>query len=291
LSKGIQNPDRIPPFLFVKLQQIVGKRVNYGYRPQNDDWDVLVVIDACRFDLFQEVVADHEIAEKLSIIEPVYSCATMTQEWVERTLNAAPDSYLKELSVVSGTGHIDAHCDTSRFGGHTLLWKYAHETKLTVLPDLVTNEAIRAYRQHQTDRLYIHYVQPHAPFLHAIDKYDERSSGKANVWNELKLGNISRKQVWADYSKNLRVVLDHVITIIENVDGRVVITSDHGNLLGKYNLYGHPPWLLIPALKRVPYAVAQGENSEDYDIKHINDFEDYDRTSMEEHLHNLGYKI
>jgi hypothetical protein len=290
LNGAVRNPGRIPPFLFVKAQQAVGKKINYGYRPQDDEWDVLIVIDACRFDLFEEVVADHEIAEKLDTVESVYSCATMTQEWVERTLDAAPDSYLEELFVVAGTGHIDAHCDTNRFGGYAPLWEYSHREKLTALPNLLTNETIRAHRQNNSDRLYAHYVQPHAPFLHCVGKYNEQEGGKTAVWRELKRGNVTKSEVWDDYAQNLRTVLDHVVTVIENVEGKIVITSDHGNLLGEYGVYGHPPYLLVPALKRVPYAVAQGERGDDYEIKDIEEFEGYERASMEDHLQNLGYK-
>jgi hypothetical protein len=49
---------------------------------------------------------------------------------------------------------------------------------------------------------------------------------------------------------------------LENVDGRVAITADHGNLLGEWGLYGHPLSTPVPALITVPWAETTGVDQE-----------------------------
>lgn len=36
--------------------------------------------------------------------------------------------------------------------------------------------------------------------------------------------------------------LDEVETVIENLLGKVVVTSDHGNGMGEWGVYAHPRW-------------------------------------------------
>jgi hypothetical protein len=58
------------------------------------------------------------------------------------------------------------------------------------------------------------------------------------------------------YEENLELVLKEVKEIVDKVEGKVLITADHGELLGEYRLYAHPnkprktkvtevPWLEI----------------------------------------------
>jgi hypothetical protein len=38
--------------------------------------------------------------------------------------------------------------------------------------------------------------------------------------------------VWEAYLDNLRYVLDNIEELLQNVDGKVVISADHGELFG-----------------------------------------------------------
>jgi len=56
------------------------------------------------------------------------------------------------------------------------------------------------------------------------------------------------------YEHNLRVVLSYVSRLVEKLrGGKIVITSDHGELLGERGMYGHPPWMRVPELIEVPW--------------------------------------
>jgi hypothetical protein len=60
------------------------------------------------------------------------------------------------------------------------------------------------------------------------------------------------------YKENLRHVLKNVEDLLEIINGKTVITSDHGNLIGDrlspipVRGYGHPSGLRAPELVKDP---------------------------------------
>lgn len=68
----------------------------------------------------------------------------------------------------------------------------------------------------------------------------------AEKWGDEKLRDL--------YEGNLRIVLEEVQKLLENLDGNIIVTADHGDLLGENGIYGHGfeedklkevPWLEI----------------------------------------------
>lgn len=59
------------------------------------------------------------------------------------------------------------------------------------------------------------------------------------------------------YQRNLEIVLKEVKKLVTRLPGKIVITSDHGELLGENNLYGHPPWSDHLNLKQIPWFVCE----------------------------------
>lgn len=57
------------------------------------------------------------------------------------------------------------------------------------------------------------------------------------------------------YEENLKIVLSYVSRIINKLSGRIVVTSDHGELLGENNMFGHPSGAKIPILIIVPWLI------------------------------------
>ncbi|MFW6265768.1 MAG: hypothetical protein ACOC2A_03220, partial [Halanaeroarchaeum sp.] len=139
-----------------------------------------------------------------------------------------------------------------------------------VPPWAVTDRAIAAARDRDPDRLVVHYMQPHHPFVPdplAVDDGLVRNSthsNPSNPWVALRRGEITTERVWEAYEANLRYVLEDVETLVENVAGRVSITADHGNLFGEWGLYGHPMSVPAPAVLTVPWAETTGEDRRTY---------------------------
>jgi hypothetical protein len=227
-------------------------------------------------------------------VEPVYSCASATPIWLSRTFENGPPEDVADTHYVSCTGFSTRVANVG-LNAIDEVWRYAvdHEFGIT-RPEALTDAAIDAIRGGESGHYVVHYVQPHAPFLHCPGKYGSTGGdegGTQNVWKGLKYGEFELEEVWDDYGKNLLTVLDQVQTIIEDVDGTVAITSDHGNLVGELGIYGHPRYCAHPTLRRVPWVVANGKGSHEYEVQGRAAM----RTGLGEHdldenLRNLGYK-
>jgi hypothetical protein len=147
-------------------------------------------------------------------------------------------------------------------------------TLQTVPPGIVTNAALEAAAQYPHKRMLIHYMQPHYPFLgptgYKLDHRGHRPHADAdvlrepNIWAILqwqKDPSITEEMVRQAYIENLELVLEHVHTLLDEFEGRTVVSADHGNLIGDrlwpipVRGYGHPPGLRAPALIEVPWLI------------------------------------
>lgn len=80
---------------------------------------------------------------------------------------------------------------------------------------------------------------------------------KAGLWLELDPTTLwrdgTRETAMAYYEENLRIVLEAVADLIEELDGRVVVTADHGEAFGEEGVWEHHIETPIPALMEVPW--------------------------------------
>lgn len=66
------------------------------------------------------------------------------------------------------------------------------------------------------------------------------------------------------YEGNLKLVLEQVQSLLKFLKGRIVITADHGELLGEGRCYAHPPNSKNPILLEVPWLVIEKELADTY---------------------------
>lgn len=66
--------------------------------------------------------------------------------------------------------------------------------------------------------------------------------------------------LWNAYEENLRIALEHVSRLLANLSGKIVISADHGNLLGENGLYGHLSWSNHPKLREIPWLEVEKES-------------------------------
>lgn len=272
----------------------INSLLDYGTHPYDKEWDILIIIDACRFDLFQEFVTQHEVYDKFESIEPMYSHASSSKEWLTKTFVEGPNNEIRDTSLIAANG-FTSEIGQVEFADLEEVWRYGiHPDYHVVTPQPVTDAAVKCYRNSNSDKYVIHYNQPHAPFLHCAGKYDsakDEPGATQNVWDGLEQGQYDRSEVWEDYGKNLLDVLDHVNILIENFSGKIAVSSDHGNCLGEYGFYGHPSRCPVPSVRKVPWAVAQGGGEETYEPGHsqAEELEEADDQDIKEHLSHLGY--
>jgi hypothetical protein len=257
------------------------------------DWDNLVILDACRFDMF---AANNTIPGDLS---KIYSSASHTTDFVKNNLSEPRHDTVYVTASPQVAGYEDNLHDVVH------VWKDRwSEEYSTVLPADTTEVAIQVASQYPDKRLVVHYMQPHYPFIgpkrDLIGKIATYSGGHddrdhASVWDLMTAGRVSETTVRAAYEENLELTLPHVEELIDHLAGKTVVSSDHGNLFNKQvcnfplRVNGHPmnypetevvavPWLEVPFDER---RRIRGEESVTEPLS--------DNEKVEKRLSDLGY--
>ncbi len=279
------------------------------------EWDYCVVLDACRYDVFESVY-DEYLAGTL---EKRRSPGSSTPEWAYRTFTERHDlayfsgnPFINDLGVPLNELKWGASCDYEWTANEHLrdvvdVWDSGWDDDLgTVPPDSLTR-AMRDHRHlvHDADRTVLHYMQPHAPFLSrgsgqklkriqkgireqgdgddggettadagggalatvteavrprvesALD--DSRLAQKVGLWLELDPVDLvrdgTRDTAMRLHEENLRIALESVADLVSELDGRVVVTADHGEAFGEQGVWEHHIETHIPPLVEVPWLV------------------------------------
>ncbi len=281
---------------YLRTLQAIGRHIEYGTNVFDRDWDVLVVLDACRADLLAAVAPDTDLLGEVATMRSVGSSSS---EWLETTFRGHPET--AQTAMVTGNTWTERYLDADAFALLDEVWKYAWDDQLGTVPSTaITDRAIAVAHETAPTRLVVHYMQPHHPFVPdplAVDGGLARTSEHSNPenpWVALRRGDVSVDRVWAAYRANLEAVLPEVARLVANVTGRVAITADHGNLFGEWGLYGHPMSTPVPTLLAVPWTTVEGDGPAD-DIPSLRPPEPlpvsrvYDGTTTER-LAALGYR-
>lgn len=270
-------------------------QLNYEPRPiWSRDWDVLIVLDACRYDLLTEVRDDYDF---FGDINRFTSAGSSTTHWLDTNFNERHSAEMEDTAYI--TGNPNNVVLEQEFGYLDEVWQYAWDNDIgTVRPRPVTDRAIHAGRTREEERMIVHYLQPHHPFLAhpELDKGsyigpgDERRKRSRTVWEKLESGELDEETVWDAYLRNLEIVLDDVELLLENLTAdTVVITSDHGNALGEYGVYGHPRDVPISPLVEVPWSETSATDN------HTHETDEYEADAratdedVKSRLQDLGY--
>lgn len=271
-----------------------GLRFNYGFRPLDYDWDVMIILDACRFDLFQDFAPEHPVYDRFNSVSSKFSCASTSREWFKKGFELAPDDDVSSVHYVTQNPFLPK-ADIDRFYNVEPLWEVEGENESGRLsPSTVTDVALDAYDSTDSDRFVVHYLPPHAPFLHCETKYDlgKKSWGgeSHDVWFGLQVGESNEDEVWEDYGRNLLTVLDEVQRLAKCLSGNIIVTADHANGIGELGQYGHPGYVPLPAIKRVPWVEITGEG-QDYNTEDLQKVELKQETGdqVQKRLESLGY--
>jgi hypothetical protein len=125
----------------------------------------------------------------------------------------------------------------------------------TILPEDVARDAQTAAKLFPQKNLILHFMQPHYPFLES----DLEESGirmvngreGRTIWDRAENDEVEDERVWDAYRRNLEIVIKQVSDL--DLEGKTIITADHGNLFGEGGLYGHPKGYYLEPLLKVPW--------------------------------------
>jgi len=308
------NPTRAPLYVvytwYLVLWYAVTSRRPIGTNVYERDWDVLLILDACRTDTLREVAPEYDFVEN---VDTMWSVGSQSDEWMANTFTEEYREQIGRTHYISGNGHtgqlfergglppknnttpvdfskwqlVDLHA----FDDIEMVWKDFHDDTYNVaLPSVVTDHAIEAGRNDDPEKLIVHYMQPHLPYLGQAMREDRPLTDlEREGYEHLETGDADREEVYEMYKDTLRTVLDEVQVLLENIDAdRVAITSDHGEAFGEGGAYGHPEGFPHPIVKKVPWVEtsATDEGTREPDLER----EAGEHVELEQHLRDLGYK-
>lgn len=225
---------------------VLGPLARRHYRPTSVnalDWDNLIILDGARFDHFEAVAGpDHTPM-------PIHSVGSSSPEFVRQTIDARYSDHVLVTAnpYYEWTGRHDCFADAR------LLYHDRWEDG-TVKPETVVDQArLSAYRN--PDRKHVvHFLQPHKPFItgHLADH-------RGTEYDALERGAVEPDEFERAYRANLQLAFDEALKLARTLDGRTVITADHGESFGEPGLFTrrplfeHPEYRYNDALVRVPW--------------------------------------
>lgn len=272
-------------------------RYGNGTHVMDEDWDNLFILDACRFDMF----TDH--ADLEGTLESRISLGSSSEEFMERNfegvtfhdtvyINANP--YIAKLGLDNGTFHAVINCLDA--------WDDDFET---VPPGPVLEAARDAISEFPNKRIIVHLMQPHAPFIGNIGReiggggwtMDRDTNSTASIWERGRANDVSDEAIWKGYVENLELVIDKLRPFLSEVDGKSVVTSDHGNLVGERlspiptrKKYGHPYGVHAEELVKVPWFIVDNDSRRNISDDPPVEQETVSKETVTEHLEALGYR-
>jgi hypothetical protein len=239
----------------------------------DEEWDHLLILDACRYDTFKQENGlsgrlDHRISK-----------GSVTGQFVIKNFDATyPDTV-----YITANPHA-SRLISDRFHDFFHAWQTHWNDELnTVPPDKMSELVSEISDRYPNKRIIAHYVQPHEPFLGQEAKNHQTTGGlvkarskaegvkdsdmEPTLMEKFRQGQVTRKVALRAYRETLEAALEEVEELLPELDGRTVITSDHGEMFGErawplpIKKVGHfenyrtlelvkVPWFVIPSEER-----------------------------------------
>lgn len=263
----------------------------------SEDWDNLILLDACRYDMFESQASfQGELTQK-------YSRGSSTVEFLHGNFSGRD---LRDTVYVTANPQLYRYRDEIKTMLHDVINIWQEDgwdaDARTVLPETTTEYARRAAEQYPDKRLVIHYVQPHYPFIKSETEFDknhlENPDGEEVFWYRIMEGELDVPQevIWTAYQENLEVALPFVESLLTELKGKTVVTSDHGNMVGEraypipIRIWGHPKGIYTEPLVKVPWFTFQnGKRKKTIAELPQDRNEDVEEEVVQDRLQDLGY--
>mgnify|MGYP000740101717 CR=1 FL=1 len=304
LLRVLRDPRRITTEfeeLAHRVDRIAAERVHpreEAITAMDEEWDNLLILDGCRFDLFED---HHDLPGELRKVQSPgsQSLEFMRTNFVDRTHH--------DTVYVTANPFV-THLDDGIFHRVVNLFDDAWDDDLETVPPGAVVEATRDARErYPNKRLLVHFMQPHYPFIGELGRQlesgalapveDLESKTGDSIWRRLSRGDaeVSEETVWDAYVENFDLVHEHVADLTESLDGKSVVTADHGNLVGErlwpipVRRYGHPSGLRVPELIDVPWHELPVDERRTVEPDPPESTADVSSETVEDRLGHLGY--
>ena len=253
-----------------------------------EDWDNLILLDACRHDFFKRE------ADLPGKYETRISRGSMTREWMRANFSGRQLHDTVYITANANYANIKDELDTEFHDYIGLLQDEYRNEHGAINPKTVTERALKAAEKYPNKRLMIHYVQPHVPYI--------RPTGREHFDPSVPLKDFPETHEFTHdilqeaYRENDQIALNEAAKLLTSFKGKTIVSADHGELLGERILsvpvrfYGHPDGIYVDELVRVPWQIYQnGERKELYEDRPVKS-QQFELSEVEKQLERLGYK-
>ena len=259
----------------------------------DEDWDTLILLDACRYDVYA-ALTPFKGTPGVRLSRGSASKQFVRGDFAGKRLHdvvyvSGNQWYLKLREELECELHAYHDVERDAVGGRV------------PRPQTVTAAALDFADRYPTKRLLVHYMQPHRPYLgKGRDQFvDDSGDGRVQlreIDKVIKTDRALRDDLIAAYRDNLRLVLEDVERLVEELDGKTVISSDHGELLWDriapipIRWYGHPSAIYVDTLVNVPWHVVSEEPRREIVAEPPDgELESVETDHVTENLRDLGY--
>ncbi|WP_353633803.1 hypothetical protein ABSL23_11150 [Halobacterium sp. NMX12-1] len=294
VHRGLQNPTAVPGYIKSEVIDELRQQIRLGTSTaslpnqadllaelRRKDNFLLIVLDACRYDYLKTLFGSFFYGD----VRATRTVATNTFEYLQYNwpetysypyVTAATPVTSEEFKFDgedSGDGlpqedlyeYYRGYTPNNHFLDLEEVWRDFWDEELRVCPPEPTTERA-VERAADASRMVVHYFQPHAPFIgenrpglsrERSSIHEENVKIDQDIWEAVKSGKISKKELRKYYKSNLLRVLASVSELIVRTDfDRYVVIGDHGEALGEYGGFAHS--IEHPFVNKVPWAKIEG---------------------------------
>jgi hypothetical protein len=278
LRKGLDDPRHFRPTLLYVARRVNARlnrrRISPDPPAMTEDWDTLIILDACRHDSF---VRHRDVLDVDGTLSRRVSPASSSMEFMQATF--VGESH-HDTVYVTANPHVEFLAEDVFHDVELLIDDESWDAELdTVTPQTVVDAARDARETYPNKRLVLHFMQPHYPFIGELGReiphrgyfksLVDPDSEEPSIWSQLRKypDAFDLDFVKRAYEENLVVALDALNDYLSDLqDERVVVTADHGNFLGErlwpipVSDFGHPGSAFAPATVYVPWFEIEGDD-------------------------------
>lgn len=223
------------------------------------DWDILVVLDACRADVLRDTASWP--------VQTAVSPASCTPEWLRAIASC---ELFADTHILSGNPQYEKV--GVKYGCKTLepFWETHWESTLqTTLPEPMLNRVDEVIDD-ATGGVVAHLQQPHWPYVAKLGGEWMLACDKLGPWSvsdgdtaslqvAMQRGLIDIEKAKQAYKASIRSVwktLSEYLSQWVDQGHTIVVTADHGETFGRFREFGfyeHPCGCHVPPLVNVPW--------------------------------------
>lgn len=218
------------------------RRYGDGIDVMDKDWDNMVILDACRLDTFSKY---NNIDGEL---KKVVSRGNHSKSFIDKNF-AGRD--LHDTIYVTANPFVERISDDVFFRVYySELFEKWDESMNTIPPEAVVEAAIDMNSQYPNKRIIAHMMQPHSPYIgptgkelynrymfglfnHSVKNNSDFDIPNVSIPQAMQDGPIEQHELRQAYEENVEIALQNAKNLIERLDGKSVITADHGEMLGE----------------------------------------------------------